>query len=55
DPLDAARNFDLMLLLDQSIKVNLNDFLLSEEIENITNSIPTLESKIEDTTDLNLT
>ncbi|CAG8836283.1 15260_t:CDS:1, partial [Cetraspora pellucida] len=35
--------------------VNLDDFLLSEEIENITNSIPILESKIEDTTDLNLT
>ncbi|CAG8836655.1 22762_t:CDS:2, partial [Cetraspora pellucida] len=52
-PLDAARNFDLMLLLDQSIEVNLNDFLLPEEIENITNPIPTLE--IEDTTDLNST
>ncbi|CAG8836579.1 8926_t:CDS:1, partial [Cetraspora pellucida] len=35
--------------------VNLDDFLLPEEIENITNPIPTLESEIEDTTDLNST
>ncbi|CAG8826078.1 12884_t:CDS:2, partial [Cetraspora pellucida] len=34
--------------------VNLDDFLLPEEIENITNPIPTLESEVEDTTDLNL-
>ncbi|CAG8838881.1 19825_t:CDS:1, partial [Cetraspora pellucida] len=53
DPLDAARNFDLMLLLDQLIEVNLNNFLLPEELENITNPIPTLE--IENTTDLNST
>ena len=52
DPLDATRNFDLMLLLDQSIEVNLDDFLLPEEIEDITNPIPTLDSEIEDTTDL---
>src|ERR1043166_1603183 len=55
DPLDAARNFDLMLLLDQSIEVNFDDFLLPEEIENTTNPIPILESEIEDTTDLNST
>ena len=52
DPLDATRNFDLMLLLDQSIEVNLDDFLLPEEIEETTDPIPTLESEIEDTTDL---
>ncbi|CAG8833382.1 22948_t:CDS:1, partial [Cetraspora pellucida] len=55
DPLDAARNFDLMLLLNQSIEVNLDDFLLPEKIKNTTNPIPTLESEIENTTDLNLT
>lgn len=52
DPLDATRNFDLMLLLDQSIEVNLDDFLLPEEIEDTTNPILILESEIEDTTDL---
>src|SRR6185295_5139681 len=52
DPLDATRNFDLILLLDQSIEVNLDDFLLPEEIEETTDPIPTLESEIEDTTDL---
>ncbi|CAG8839964.1 6392_t:CDS:2, partial [Cetraspora pellucida] len=35
--------------------VNLDNFLLLEEIENTINPIPTLESEIEDTTDLNLT
>ncbi|CAG8820942.1 4413_t:CDS:1, partial [Cetraspora pellucida] len=35
--------------------VNLNDFLLPEEIKNTTNPIPTLESEIEDTTNLNST
>ncbi|CAG8835617.1 22707_t:CDS:2, partial [Cetraspora pellucida] len=49
-PLDATKNFDLMILLDQSIEVNLNDFLLPEEIENTTNPILILESEIEDTT-----
>jgi hypothetical protein len=52
DPLDATRNFDLMLLLDQSIEVNLDDFLLPEEIEETTDPIPTLESEIEYTTTL---
>ncbi|CAG8739468.1 17191_t:CDS:1, partial [Cetraspora pellucida] len=32
--------------------VNLDDFLLSEEIEETTDPIPTLESEIEDTTTL---
>ncbi|CAG8787704.1 2450_t:CDS:1, partial [Cetraspora pellucida] len=32
--------------------VNLDDFLLPEEIEDITNPIPILDSEIEDTTDL---
>jgi len=41
-----------MLLLDQSIEVNLDDFLLPEEIEDTTNPILILESEIEDTTDL---
>ena len=41
-----------MLLLDQSLEVNLDDFLLPEEIEDFTNSILILESEIEDTTDL---
>ncbi|CAG8832389.1 3255_t:CDS:1, partial [Cetraspora pellucida] len=35
--------------------VNLDGFLLPEEIENTTNPIPTLESEVEDTTNLNLT
>ncbi|CAG8832545.1 17015_t:CDS:1, partial [Cetraspora pellucida] len=35
--------------------VNLDDFLLPEEIENTTNPILTLESEIEDTIDFNLT
>ncbi|CAG8836346.1 8502_t:CDS:1, partial [Cetraspora pellucida] len=33
--------------------VNLDDFLLLEEIENTINPIPALESEIEDTTELN--
>src|SRR6185436_13185132 len=51
DPLDATRNFDLMLLLDQSIEVNLDDFLLPEEIEDITTLIPALEPEIENLED----
>ncbi|CAG8837363.1 23577_t:CDS:1, partial [Cetraspora pellucida] len=35
--------------------VNLDDFLLPEEIENTTNPISTLKSEIEDTTNFNLT
>ncbi|CAG8837794.1 14191_t:CDS:1, partial [Cetraspora pellucida] len=52
DSLDTARNFDLMLLLNQSVEVNHDDFLLPEEIKNTINPIPTLESEIEDTTNL---